>query len=169
LKDTIRIWKLLLFCLFFLLNTQMIAFADTWSVNPDKNFTVKFSQPIDISNLEENIFIQDSKGNVLVSILEVKDDIVKIYAPLAGYAPGEYVIKISNNIKSKTNKKMKSDFSINFVVEDSGAIINKDGESNFKWLIGKDFYNMKEFGTYIIATDENKKVGIMVFRLFINQ
>lgn len=94
-----------------------------------KTWTIKFNKAIDESTVKNSIIVEDSMGKVINVTIQVSESAAKIEPPIAGYAPGEYTIKVLNNIKSVNDDSIKEAYEMKFVVEgDTNIPINKQAE-----------------------------------------
>lgn len=88
-------------------------------VGPFKDWTITFSQPVNLETLnDDNVYVYDADNNwvftIVVPGLNNNDAIVM--CPEEGYNPGVYYLHVSNAIKSETGSFIKNPVVMKFIV-----------------------------------------------------
>lgn len=89
------------------------------TVDKLKNWEVHFNQEFNIDDIKNYITVTDTNGNNQNIDIESGSDskTVLVKAPSNGYIPGNYILKVSSNAKSKSSKNLKEDVIVNFSVD----------------------------------------------------
>lgn len=126
--------------LFFVITSlKLNAYAESMSsgqgVDSYKVWTIKFNDDIELDKISQSyIKVLDSKGipqNVKLDLSEDKKSI-KVNPDSKGYKPGEkYTLKITKGLKSKRNKNLKKEVSVDFyIAQDENDNIKEDSINN---------------------------------------
>lgn len=111
--------NILLIMLILILSPSTNVFAKTFDSKPGdthKTWTVTFNKDVDISTIQDNILVENELGEIVNTTVETNGTVAKIKPPKEGYAPGEYTIKVKDEIKSTTGKGMKEPYEMKFTV-----------------------------------------------------
>ena len=88
--------------------------------NPNKIWTITFNSPLDKSTItNKNIWVCDSKGNILETSLTIEEDLkcVKISPSKKGYDLNEtYFLNIENSVQALNGKKLPSAIAMPFIM-----------------------------------------------------
>lgn len=128
MKSKFKSFSILLLSLVFILSMSIVGFAKNLKQKPGnahKTWTIKFNKDVDINTVKDNIIVEDSKGNLVDATIEASGTVARVKPPVGGYEPGEYTIKVSDEIKSATRKRMKDSCEMKFTV--SKKISNEIG------------------------------------------
>ncbi|WP_052113064.1 M64 family metallopeptidase [Clostridium novyi] len=102
-------------------DVQATTFKDNQMVDPNKTWTIKFSNQIEFDDLiKEGIIVKDSKGkkvNVQIKLGEDGKTII-INAPVGGYVAREkYKLNINEKVHSKKGKNIKKSINLFFSIK----------------------------------------------------
>lgn len=108
------------------------------NVSCSKPWYIRFNEKIDISTLNGNIIITDSKGKQLKTNINLENSKkVVIVTPIDKYsAHNTYTISVNKNVKSENGQSLQEEITQNFTVmnvEDSNIdTIKNEANENFK-------------------------------------
>ena len=109
--------------LLFSSSVQAVKFDDNQKVEPNKTWTIKFSDDVEFDDAtKQGITVRDSSfTEVNVGIQLGQDNkTVTVTAPDFGYTPGEnYILNIGNKVHSSNGKALKNECNVNFCIESS--------------------------------------------------
>lgn len=133
---------------------------DAQTNNLNKIWTVKFNQEVSYDDLtKDEIFIVDIEGNKLSCKIELEEGkTLKVLPPQEGYKDGQvYTLNISENIKSKSKKFIKSPKEFTFKVDTNDNAFN-NGAYKYKEMVEK---TLEDGCNYIINTGINTDWEVM--------
>lgn len=107
------------------------------NVIPSKDWTIKFSQPLD-ENYADNryIYIKDKNGNLFTDVdINIVDDITLSITPTKDYSSDIYYLYIEN-LKSNTGKALKENVKMKFTVKEKE---NKNQKQRYDFVGDDDF------------------------------
>lgn len=118
---------LILFILIFIFSSITVFSHENYKVLmtkqnkiPDKIWTITFNSPLDKNTItNKNIWVHDSKGNILETNLSLEDDLkhVKIFPLKNGYDVDEtYFLNIENGVQALNGNKLPSAISMPFIM-----------------------------------------------------
>lgn len=109
--------------LLFSSNVQAVKFDDNKTVDPNKTWTIKFSDDVELDDAtKQGITVRDSSGTeVNVGVHLGQDNkTVTVTAPELGYTPGEsYMLNIGNKVHSSNGKVLKDEGNVRFCIKNS--------------------------------------------------
>ncbi len=83
----------------------------------DKTWTIKFNQPVDLSSAQNSIKVvnKETNGQVSLNISLSNNGYYVNVSPKQSYAlNSEYILTVDSNLKSRYNRQIKSNFSMDF-------------------------------------------------------
>ncbi|WP_369704994.1 Ig-like domain-containing protein [Clostridium moutaii] len=142
------------------LNSESQQYITQDNVPVDKKWTIKFNEPVDLSSAQASVKIIDKKTNGQVPIdisLSNNDSYVNV-SPKEPYSSNsEYTLSVTDNLKSKYNRSLKSSFSMDFK-----TILQITNVNDLNVSISQgDNYVLPDIVTATMSDGSVKQVGVV--------
>lgn len=130
LKNKFIVATFLCFFLLFSTSVQATDFTDNQTVDPNKTWTIKFTDDVVFDDAtKQGINVTDSSGVVISVGIQLGQDskTITVTAPEGGYTPGgNYILNIGSKVHSSKGKALKNECKVHFSIKsntNSGGIV----------------------------------------------
>ncbi|EES91621.1 hypothetical protein FDJ70_08735 [Clostridium botulinum] len=142
-------------------------------VDDYKEWTIRFNKPIDKYNISNNIFVKDSKGNMLTNPIYTilnNGQVVKLKYFNNKYITGEiYTLNITNYIKDLKGRSLGYSkfvkFKVNSIVNYESEYIDINECTQQIPIIGQSKLLAKNMVEYVLKHNKNPELSINIYDL----